>query len=137
MGRKLGISVAVLSMLALTAAITFAGNAHFVGTPQISASGNTLTVSGKVAGLGNISQINVQVTADAYCVNRGNNNPSAENKTSVAGGGTFPVQNGKANFSVTGTASFQPDCSPPMRVEFQNVHSYVYDASWNLLLTYP
>lgn len=137
MGRKFGITLAVLSILALTAAVTLAGNAHFVGTPQISTSGNTLTVSGKVAGLGNIAQINVQVTADALCVNRGNNNPSAENKTGVAAGGQFPVQNGKADFSVTGTATFQPNCSPPMRVEFQNIRISIFDAAGNLLLTFP
>jgi hypothetical protein len=54
-------------------------------------------------------------------VNPGSNKPKAANKTDVAGGGTFPVQNGKANFSVTATATFQPSCSPPMTVEFSNV----------------
>ena len=39
----------------------------------------------------------------------------------VAAGGDFPVQNGKAEFTLTGTATFQPDCTPPMTVVFTNV----------------
>jgi hypothetical protein len=31
------------------------------------------------------------------------------------------VQNGKAEFSLTLTATFQPSCSPPMTVRFTNV----------------
>ena len=115
-----------------------AGNAHFVGTPKISTSGSTLTVSGKIAGLGNIDDIDVDVTADAECINRGNKPPPADNKDDVAAGGEFPVQNGKANFSVVGTATFQPDCSPPMRVEFSNVVITVSDhATGDVLLTFP
>ena len=33
----------------------------------------------------------------------------------------FPVQNGKADFSLTVTATFQPNCTPPMTVVFSNV----------------
>jgi hypothetical protein len=39
----------------------------------------------------------------------------------IGGAGDFPVQNGKANFSLTLTASFQSECSPPMTVRFSNV----------------
>jgi len=31
------------------------------------------------------------------------------------------VQNGKANFSLTLTAVFQPPCSPPLTVQFTDV----------------
>jgi hypothetical protein len=31
------------------------------------------------------------------------------------------VQNGKALFTIVVTADFQPDCSPPMTVEFTDV----------------
>jgi hypothetical protein len=138
MYRKIGISIAVLTAMALTVSIVAAGNAHFVGNPQISTSGGTLTVSGKVAGLGNIDQIQVDITADAECVNRGNKNPSASNKTSLAFGDQVPVQNGKANFSLSGTASFSPDCSPPMRIEFSNVQIIVSDfETGEVLLTFP
>ena len=61
------------------------------------------------------------VTATAQCINPGQNHPKAANKESVSAEGDFPVQNGKANFSLTVTATFQPDCSPPMTVIFTNV----------------
>jgi hypothetical protein len=32
-----------------------------------------------------------------------------------------PVQNGKSDYTLTATAVFQPACSPPMTVEFQNL----------------
>jgi hypothetical protein len=55
------------------------------------------------------------------CVNGGGNHPKAANKTSVSASGDFPVQNGKANFTLTATPSFQPNCSPPMTVRFTDV----------------
>ncbi len=76
---------------------------------------------GKVAGLGNETQINVAVTADVACVNPGNNEPKAENKGATIAEGKFPVQNGKATFSVTGTGTTDPDCSPPMTLTYSNV----------------
>jgi hypothetical protein len=135
--RKIGIAAAVLTMLVLTVTLTFAGNAHFVGTPSISTSGNTATASGKIAGLGNISQINVVVTADAQCVNPGHQKPAAGNKQSFSANGVVPVQNGKANFSLTLSATFTPDCTPPMTVAWTNLQVWVYDLDGNLLLTYP
>ncbi|MEU8527919.1 MULTISPECIES: hypothetical protein [Streptomyces] len=113
-----GVAIAIVGFLAPSAE---AGSAHFVGTPTATASGSTLTVKGKEAGLGNLEQVNIQVTADAQCVNKGGNKPSAENKQAFGGGGQFPVQNGKANFSVTVTANFQPKCSPPMSLVWSNV----------------
>lgn len=137
MYRKIGISIAVLTAMALTVSIVAAGNAHFVGTPKITTSGDTASVTGKIAGLGNISQINVVVTAEAQCINRGNKNPNAANKQTVEGSSQEPVQNGKANFNVSLSADFQPDCSPPMTVAWTLVSIAVYDDFGNLLLTYP
>jgi hypothetical protein len=134
--RKLGIAAAVLTMLALTVTLVFAGNAHFVGTPSITTSGNTVTVSGKVAGLGNIPDIHVTFTADASCVNPGDHHPKAAKKVSVGGGGDFPVQNGKANFSLSGTATFTPDCTPPMTLVWSNIQITV-TAEDGTYLTYP
>ena len=107
--------------VAFGAQVAFAGSPHFVGTPTISRAGDALTVSGKVAGLGDETQINVAVTADVACVNPGNNEPKAENKGSTIAEGTFPVQNGKALFSVTGTGTTDPDCAPPMTLRYSNV----------------
>jgi hypothetical protein len=63
----------------------------------------------------------IVLTATALCINSGGNHPKAVNKGSFSAEGTFPVQNGKANYSLTLTATFQPDCSPPMTVTFTDV----------------
>jgi hypothetical protein len=122
MTRKFGVVSAVIAMLALTVAVTTAGSPHFIANSiSKSTSGNTLTVSGKEAGLGDESQIQVQVTATASCINPGDHHPKAANKVGVAATATFPVQNGKAEFSLTATATFQPDCTPPMTVVWSNI----------------
>ena len=120
-GGRVTVLFMTLLVLGLTAEAALAGSPHFVGTPKITRSGDAITVSGKVAGLGNETQINVAVTADVACVNPGNNLPKAENKGATIAEGTFPVQNGKALFSVTGTGTTSPDCSPPMTLRYSNV----------------
>ena len=45
------------------------------------------------------------------------------------------MQNGKANFSLTLTATFQPPCSPPMTVEYTDVT--VTDTTNNISQTFP
>ena len=102
----------------LSATAALAGSPHFVGTPTKVISGNTATVSGKVAGLGSETQIHVEAAAEVACLNPGQNFPNASNKQSVGAGGDFPVQNGKAQFMLTLTAVFQPKCTPPMTLVF-------------------
>jgi len=129
-------AVAVLSTIALTPAL--AGSPHFVGTPTATRDGDALTVAGKVAGLGNETQIHVVVTADVQCVNPGNNEPQATNKGAVIAEGDAPVMNGKALFSVTGTGVTDPDCSPPMRLDYSNVVVTVSGASFaDLAFAFP
>ena len=100
----------------------WAGSPHFVSnTVQATIDGNTVTVSGKEAGLGDEEQVSIVVTADAACINPGNKKPQAENKESFSAAGDFPVQNGKAEFSLTITATFQPDCTPPMTLVWSNI----------------
>jgi hypothetical protein len=113
--------VVVMLYTAVTVLNAWAGSPHFVGDISVSRDGNTLTVSGKEAGLGNEDQVHIVVTATALCINPGSHHPKAANKQSVAAEGDFPVQNGKANFSLTVTATFQPECSPPMTVVFTDV----------------
>lgn len=119
--RRLLFSASFVAVLLLSVASpALAGNAHFVFVTT-STSGNTVSTVGKIAGLGNEAQVHVVLTADAQCVNPGGNKPQAANKQSVTAAGDFPVQNGKADFSLTATAVFQPNCSPPMSVVFSNV----------------
>jgi len=115
--RKLAV---LLSVLFISTPV-WAGNPHFVGAPVIVIQGDTITVTGKEAGLGNEPQVHIVLSATAECINPGGNHPRAANKTSVTAEGDFPVQNGKANFALSATASFQPECSPPMSVQFTDV----------------
>ncbi len=123
MKRQILILLGVAAIgLALVGAAIAVSNAHFVGTPTATRNDNTLTISGKVAGLGGVEEITVTISGDALCINPGSNHPKAANKAALSGGANVPVQNGKANFSVTtNPVNFQPDCTPPMTVVFQNV----------------
>jgi hypothetical protein len=111
-----------LAITALAVPVALAGSPHFVSnTVTATRTDNSLTVSGKEAGLGDEAQVHIEVSATALCINPGGNHPKAVNKQSVSVGDNFPVQNGKAEFSLTLTATFQPECSPPMTVRFTNV----------------
>jgi hypothetical protein len=112
----------------------WAGSPHFV-TCSATRSGNTLSASGKEAGLGNELQVHIEVTATAECINNGRNHPKAANKDDVAAAGDFPVQNGKADFTLSATATFQPECSPPMTVRFTDIE--ICDTEHNVCCEAP
>ena len=114
------VTIAILATLVLVTSASWAGSPHFTAC-SATTSGNTLTVDGKEAGLGDEAQVHIVVTATAACINPGSNHPKAANKESVSAAGDFPVQNGRALFSLDVTATFQPDCSPPMSVVFTDV----------------
>jgi hypothetical protein len=101
----------------------------------INRSDTTLTVSGKEAGLGDESQIHVVLSATELCINNGGHHPKAVNTESVNAAGDFPVQNGKADFTLSVTVVFQPECSPPMTVEFTDVT--VTDTTNGLTQSFP
>lgn len=116
-------AVAVLSAVALTPAL--AGSPHFVDDQTtLTQDGNTLTVTGKIAGLGDEDQVHVVLSADAGCYNRGGNHPQAENKDAVLAEGDFPVdQTGKVYFTLSGTATFDPSapCPNPLEIRYSNI----------------
>jgi hypothetical protein len=96
-------------MLAMAAAAT-AASPHFITASASLNDNGTLTVSFKEAGLGDNLLINYTASADAtatyVCVNKGGSNPSAQNKTTVAGPvsakGTFSSgKNGSISRSLT------------------------------------
>lgn len=100
----------------------WAGSPHFIqSATSASVSGNTLTVTAKEAGLGDEAQIHVVLTATALCINGGGNHPKAVNKASVSAAADEPVQNGKADYTISVTATFQPSCDPPMTVSFTDI----------------
>jgi hypothetical protein len=120
--RALLVLVLALGLVLATAVSALAGSPHFVDDQTtLTQDGNTLTVDGKLAGLGDEDQVHVVLSATAACVNHGDNKPQADNKQSLNAAGDFPVQGGKADFLLSLTAVFQPSCSPPMTVEYSNV----------------
>jgi hypothetical protein len=123
MRRVIFIAMAVLATLVLTLPTAWAGEPHFVGQgcTLVSVSGTCVTVSAKEAGLGDEAQINVELTAEAQCINPGEKHPKAANKADVAADADVPVQNGQSTYTLTGCAVFQPDCSPPMTVVFSDI----------------
>jgi len=136
MKRLIAVFFVALLAFVVSAPAAVAGSPHFVNNAfEISRDGDTLTVSGKEAGLGDEEQIEVQLSATALCINPGGNHPKAVNKESVSATGTFPVQNGKAEFTLSVTATFQPECSPPMTVQFTDVT--VTDLTNNLTRSFP
>ncbi len=122
MSRLVKLLAPLMIAAGLAVPVALAGSPHFVdSTVTATRTDDSLTVSGKEAGLGDEAQIHIVVTATALCINGGGNHPKAVNKEDVATEGDFPVQNGKANFSLTLTATFQPSCSPPMTVAYTDV----------------
>ena len=118
--RRLLLFAAFALAAAAFALPAWAGSPHFVFV-DVSKSGDTLTVTGKEAGLGNEAQVHIEVTATASCINPGDNHPKAANKATFSTGGDFPVQNGKADFSLTLTATLSPSCSPPMTIAWTDI----------------
>jgi len=109
--------------MAFAVSAAWAGSPHFVGSVEFTfdSADNTITATGKEAGLGGESQVHIVLSATASCINPGDRHPRAENKQDLSAEGDFPVQNGKADFELSVTPSFQPDCTPPMSVIFTNV----------------
>jgi hypothetical protein len=136
MKRTLFALALAAGLLATVAAPAWAGSPHFVdSTVTASRSGDTLTVSGKEAGLGDETQITVEASTTAACLNPGQQFPQAANKETVTASADVPVQNGKAYFSLDLVAVFQPHCSPPMSVVFGDVT--VTDATNGITVTLP
>lgn len=134
LGRALAILIAL--SIALIASPAVAGNPHFVGAASIERVGDTLVVSGKLAGLGNEEQVDVRVTALAECINPGNKKPQAANKEAFSAEGQFPVQNGKAIYELTLVAStISPNCSPPMTIRWSDV--LIEDLTHGISQFYP
>jgi hypothetical protein len=81
---------AIFAMLAFTVP-AWAGSPHFVDDSITAArTDNSLTVSGKEAGLGDEAQVHIVVSATARCINPDGNHPKAANKESVNAAGDFP-----------------------------------------------
>jgi hypothetical protein len=128
--------VAVLALsLGMIAGPAVAANAHIVKGPNVSVSGNSLTITAGIAGLGNVpsADFTLSGTVDVFsrCYNRGGNKPQADNKQetiNVNSTGTFPVRNGRTNVSFTVTPLSTLTCPGNQVVVIESV-------SFDLLLT--
>lgn len=117
--RKVGIMVAVLTMLALGATTILAANPHVVGSLTTTAGpgANQVTVTGKIAGLGNgfagtLLTATANVTFDVSCSNsQGKLAPGQQGGTgSLSGTGDLDNvdSNGAYTFHVTFTINLTP-----------------------------
>jgi hypothetical protein len=113
---------ALLLVLAVPAA-AWAGSPHFVlaATGVTEQTATSLTVAFKEAGLGSEPQVHVVLSAQVQCVNPGGQPPQAGNKQAFSVAGDFPVQNGRAEGSLTLRPVLQPACQPPMTLAFTDV----------------
>jgi hypothetical protein len=150
MRRMLLLFVAALATAALAVPAALAVSPHFIRASGSLESNGALTVDFKEAGLGTNQNINYLLTADAtatyVCVNKGGGNPSAQNKTTVAG----PVSasdtfNSGKNGQVTASLTAQPppsdiSCPPGQSLELAQV-SYINivltDTTNNVSITVP
>lgn len=107
--RKLSIALVVMTALVITVGATLAANAHYVVGPNVtySESTNTITVSGKAAGLGNgaataAASLTGSVDVFSRCYNGGGNKPQADNKQETIAVNAlrdFDVRNGQVTFA--------------------------------------
>src|SRR4029450_2973404 len=97
-----------ISVLLLSAGTVLADSPHQVGQTSVTQSGNSLTISASIAGLGNVPSATFDLTGtvDVFsrCYNRGGNKPQADNKQetiAVNSTETFAVRNGRTNATFT------------------------------------
>ena len=113
--RKVMLLGAMLAMLSVVAAApALAVSPHFISASGALNTNGSLTVNFKEAGLGTNQNINYTLSGDAtatyVCVNKGGSNPSAQNKTTVAG----PVSaSGTVNSGKNGNVTSSLTVSPP------------------------
>jgi hypothetical protein len=113
MRRMLLIMVAAFATAAIAVPVALAVSPHFISATGTLNANGSLTVKFKEAGLGTNQNINYTLSADGtatyVCVNNGGANPSAKNKTTVAGpvsaSGTF---NSGKNGNVTASLTVNP-----------------------------
>jgi hypothetical protein len=150
MKRFLVALCAPLFIVLAMAAPAYADSPHFIRASGTLNANGSLTVNFKEAGLGTNQLIDYTLTADAtatyVCVNRGGANPSAQNKTTVAGpvsaSGTF--SSGK-NGQVTASLTVNPppsdiSCPPGQSLELASVsytHVVLTDTTNNVSISLP
>lgn len=134
--RSLALSLVAL-LLATTSVFAGAGSPHYVTGPTVTLTSTSLTITGKVAGLGNITSVDASLTGtvDVFsrCYNKGGNKPQADNKQetiNVDQDASFDVRNGTTTFSFTIAPLSTLTCPGNQIVVIESV-------SYDLFLTWP
>jgi hypothetical protein len=131
MKRRIAVVALVFVAFALIAQQALAVSPHFISASATLNANGTLTVSFKEAGLGTNQLITYTASANAtatyVCVNKGGGNPSASNKTNVAGpvSATGQFSSGK-NGNVTASLTVSPppsdiSCPPGQSLQLAQV----------------
>jgi hypothetical protein len=128
MRRFIIVPIVAFATLILGSTAALAANAHIVGTPSTTISGNSITFSASVAGLGNVetAKFNLVGTIDvsSRCYTRSGNKPQAANKQEtipVDSTETFDVRNGRTNATFTIAPLSTLDCPPGQRAMIESV----------------
>jgi hypothetical protein len=107
MKRSLMMTLAVFTLLVLTASAAQAQSGHFVGTPTCTDIGTQVECMGKVAGLGGTTfeiTITASGTATVECTNPGGQVAPGQDTSVTVAGTTAPLatpRNGSYRFTVT------------------------------------
>jgi len=140
MKRSLMMTLAVFTLLVLSASAAQAQAGHFVGTPTCTDVGTQVQCSGKVAGLGGTTfeiTVSASGTASVECANpAGNVAPGQSFDFDATGGtGTLPTpRNGSFRFTVSTVAPTAPAGSCPNDMWTATVVDVEFgDATLNLL----
>ncbi len=111
--KRIGLAIALMSVVALTAQQALAANVHFKNRPPLTFTDNglTLSLSGALTGLGNgdiVITLTAQGQPTATCTNPGTgehqppgHNPAVVTLTGVQEIPAGAVKNGNVNFNVT------------------------------------
>jgi hypothetical protein len=129
MRRLLVVLVGVLAAAAMAVPAALADSPHYVKGPDVSISGNSLTVSWKAVGLGNtVSSVNFALTGTAnvssQCFTKSGNPVNGVPKqetVDVNVSGDFPVRNGQTTGSLTVEPLSTLTCTGNQHVEILSV----------------
>jgi hypothetical protein len=128
MRRFIVVPVVAFATLILSSTAALAANPHVVGSPSTTVSGNSITFSASVAGLGNVETATFDlvgtIDVSSRCYTRSGNKPQAANKQetiNVDSTETFDVRNGRTNATFTIAPLSTLNCPPGQRVVIESV----------------
>jgi hypothetical protein len=143
MRRGIIVVATIFATLSLGLTAAWADSPRIVGSPSTSVSGNTLTLSASVAGLGNVPSatfaLQGPVTVSSRCYSKSGNKPQAANKQetiNVSDTETFAVRNGRTNATFTVTPLSTLQCPKGQVVVIESV-SYDLDLIYQDNVLFP